>query len=327
MRGLALVARLTLPVVAASVVGCGANITPTTFQYSPSGRAARVASPASSTPALIAFDTLNGSLGYWPIQHGGGETLQPLSGSLGIHNGYALAANSNVVIVANYQPAEIVTYNVRTKAQASMNDPYGDPYDVAVDKKGTIYAMNVASVAVYAKGSSQPSELTCSYITTSEAIAVNNERDVFVDGYGPQGFQGVIEYAAGSTNCTEPRLRATRGYIGGVGVDPKTDDLIVVDDPDFCAGGLEGRMIIYPKPYRQRTSIRRILSATYCAGTFRLDAASRHIFYSDATVSAGFPLIDQARYPSGKYEGQYENGYYSGGNFAGFTTIPNALPN
>ena len=150
--------------------------------------------------------------------------------------------------------------------------------------------MNLSSVAVFKAGSSQPAELTCSYINIGEAIAVDNESDVFVDGYGPNGFMGVVEYAAGSQNCTKLHLRPQHGYVGGVGVDPKTDDLIVVDDPDLCAGGLEGRMIIYPKPYEPHTSHRHDLGATYCAGAFRLNSTSSLIFVSDATVSGGVPV-------------------------------------
>jgi hypothetical protein len=188
--------------------------------------------------------------------------------------------------------------------------------------------LNLTSVAVFKAGSSQPTELTCSYINVGEAIAVDNESDVFVDGYGPDGFMGVVEYAAGSQNCTKLHLRRQNGYVGGVGVDPKTDDLIVIDNPGLCAGGLEGRMIVYPKPYEPGTSHRRDLGANYCAGTFRLNSTSSLIFVSDATVSAGYPLIDQSTYPKGKRKGYYQSspsGY--SGSFGGFTTIPNTLPN
>ncbi len=322
-----LISRLTLAVSAFVFAGCSGSATPgNPSALSPPGPESAGKSPSLTEPALIAFNTYTGTLGYWPIRHGGSETLAPLTGSLGISSGYAMAANGNLMVIANYSPAEVVNYNLKTKAQATMSDPYGGPYDVAIDKKGDIYALNLASVALYKAGSSQPSELTCSYITTAEAIAIDNEGDVFVDGYGPSGFQGIVKYPAASQSCTKLHLRAVRGYIGGVGVDPKTDDLIVIDDPGLCAGGPNGRMVIYPKPYKQRTSIRRELYSTYCSGTFRLDAGSTHIFYSDTTVSAGFPLVDEARYPSGKYEGQYSNGYYSSG-FGGFTTIPNRLPN
>ena len=277
-------------------------------------------------PALVAFDTLNGTLEYWPIAHGGGQTLQPLSGPLGINAGYALASEGSTVVIANYSPPEVVTYDIKTKAESTMPDPYGDPYDIAVDSRGMIYALSSASVAVYTPGSSQPKELTCSDISTAEAVAVDRAGDVFVDGYGSH-FAGVVEFQAPSKQCSVPHLRAVHGYIGGVGVDPKTDDLITVDDPDDCAGGIEGRMIIYPRPLAKRTSVRRDLNANYCSGIFRLDAGSTHIFYADATVSDGYPLIEEARYPSGKWEGTYEDGYYSGGNFAGFTVMPSSLPN
>lgn len=237
-----------------------------------------------------------------------------------------LASVDKTVVIANYSPPEVVTYNLKTKAEKTMADPYGQPFDIAVDTTGNFYALSTTNVAVYKIGSSQPTELTCSKITTAEGIAVDRESDVFVAGYGPS-FQGVVEFRENTTQCIVPHLRAVRGYIGGIGVDPTTDDLIVVDDPDFCAGGIEGRMIIYPRPLAQRTSVRRVLYANYCSGTIRLDAGASHIFYSDATVSAGYPLVEQARYPSGKWEGTYENGYYSGGNFAGFTVMPNGVPN
>ncbi len=308
------------------LAGCGGSanpaiVTSTANELSP----AQTLHPSLSQPMLIAFQP-NGSLGYWPIRHGGSK-LRSISGALGVEASSGMAANGNVVIVASYLPAKIVRYNVKTTAVTTMADPYGNPEDVAVGKNGTIYAMNETNVAVYKPKSKQPSQLTCAYVDQSEAIAVDNEGDVFVDGYGPGSFQGVVEYAKGSTKCAPLHLRPSQGYIGGVGVDPKTDDLIVIDDPDECAGG-EGRMIIYRKPYEREHSIRHDLQTTYCAGALRLDAGSKHIFYGDATVSDGFRLVDQAQYPSGKYDGDYQNIASSGyGNFSAFTTIPNTLPN
>lgn len=321
--------RLTLAGAAFFATGCGGGTTPDTVGYSIANlQTSGNPSPAFKKPALIAFDSYTDALEYWPIAPNGGSQPQQLSASLGIDSGYGLVANGNVVAIASFSPAEIVTYNVRTKAQTSLADPYGGPLDIAIDKQGTLYALNLGSVAVFKPGSSQPTQLTCSYIDEGEAIAVDDERDVFVDGYGPHGFMGVVEYAAGSQGCTKPHLRPQHGYVGGVGVDPRTDDLIVVDNPGVCAGGLEGLMIIYPKPYEPRTSHRHNLGANYCAGTFRLNSTSSLIFVSDATVSDGFPLIDQATYPEGKSMGYYQSspsGY--SGSFGGFTTIPNTLPN
>lgn len=316
---------LTCALAALAAAGCGRGTTPSLSGATLGAPQSHMAiAPDFKKPALITLNTLNGELEYWPIQPGGGASTPPqaISGPLGIYSGYGMAANGNVVIIANYSPAEVVTYDVKTKAENTLPDPYGGPLDVAVDKSGTIYAMDNAYVAVYKAGSSQPSRLSCPQLLNQNvAVAVDNETNVYVDGYGPR-FNGVVEFRKGSQTCR----RAARGYIGGVGVNPRTDALIVVDDPNLCAGGLEGRMIIYPKPYLERNSRRRNLNATYCAGTFRLDATSSIILVSDATVSAGFPLIDQRSYPSAKNEGRY-GGYGSSGYFGGFTTIPNTLPN
>lgn len=279
--------------------------------------------------ALITYDTSNGWLAYWPIEHNGSQSTPiPLSGTLGLPNVYGLAADGDVVVMTSYNPPQLVTYNVKTAAVKKLGDPYGDPVDVAIDKNGNYYAMNLKTVTVYKKRSSKPSELACSLITDSVAIGVDNEGDVFINGNGPAtNTLGVFEYPAKSGTCKQLHLRPELGYPAGIGVDPKTDALLVVDNPGVCAGGLEGRLLVYPKPYRARDAFERDLGATYCAGTFRLDARSRHLFLSDATVSAGRPIIDQFRYPSGKNEGRYWEGYFTSGGFSGITTIPNALPN
>jgi hypothetical protein len=319
----------TVAAAAGCIAACSSGTAPSATGYSAAVLpAAHEPSSAVKTGKLITIDTLTGSLEYWPIEPNGGSNLRPLSGPIGVYNGYNMAANGNLVAIANYAPAEIVTYNVRTKRENVLADPYGGPVDLAIDRQGTIYALNLGSVAVFKAGSS-PAELTCSTVNDGIAVAVDNESDVFVNGYGPNGFMGVVEFRAGSTECKPlTRLRRERGYVGGIGIDPKTDDLIVVDDPDECAGGLEGRMLIYIKPYRREAVRWRNLGADYCAGTIRLDATSTHIFVSDATISAGFPLIDQRTYPGAEGSGIYEDGPdgYSG-YFSGFTTIPNTLPN
>ncbi len=148
-----------------------------------------------------------------------------------------IGRNGDVIAIANYSPAEVVTYNVKTKAQTTLSDPYGGPFDIAIDKEATIYALNVDNVAVFKTGSSQPTELTCSFITGGVAIAVDTESDVFVNGYGPTDSWESSNIRPDRRTCKRLHLRKERGYVGGVGIDPKTDDLIVVDNPDLCAGG------------------------------------------------------------------------------------------
>ena len=310
----------------ASAAGCGGNLTPGVASYSATQQAAHIVVPDAKTPILISLDIQSGQLIYWPIQPGGGTQPKPLSASLGIYASAGLVANGNVVAIANYRPAEVVTYNVRSKATNVLSDPYGNPVDIAIDKHGTIYSLHFANVSVFKAGTSQPGLLSCPTVTQGDTIAADNEGNVYVNGYGNH-FMGVIEYPKAAQPCRVVHLRAEQGYAGGVLVNPKTDALLVVDNPDLCAGGLEGRMIIYPKPYLTRTARRRNLNASYCAGEIRLDAASNSIFVQDYTVSAGFPLIDQETYPGAKLQGVYQD--YSGpsASFSGFTTIPNTLPN
>lgn len=275
-------------------------------------------------PALISIEIATGDLIYWPIKKGPSDKPITFSNGIGTYQGGAMAANGNTVVVASSSPAETIEYNVKTEKTTALQDMFGAPFDVAVDKTGTIYALSAHEVGVFPSGSSQPYELTCKEFNETESIAVDNEGDVFVDtGYG--SFTGVVEIPAGSrSTCTDLQLRRPHGYLGGVGVDPKTDDLIVVDNPGLCAGGFEGRMIIYPKPYSASTSHQHNLHAGDCAGTFRLDATSTHVYVSDWTIDASYPLIDVRSYPSGRGNGMYSSGYtYTGG----FTTIPNRLPN
>ena len=278
--------------------------------------------PRAAMPILVTLDLTTGDLEGWPIRAGSNGSPQPISPSLGVYSGYAMAANGNVVAIANSTPAQVVTYDVTTSAKRVLPDPFGQPFDIAIGRSGSLFALDINGVTAYRIPGVQPARLTCSYVNSGVAIAVDDENDVFVNGYGPNGFMGVVEYPFGKRTCAPLHLRAEKGYIAGVGVDPKTDDLIVVDDPDLCAGGLEGRMIVYPKPYDPKTGRFHNLKSNYCAGTVRLDAQSRNIFVADSTISAGFPLIDQLTYP-----GSRAVAVYSGGSFGGFTTIPNTLPN
>ncbi|MBV9234116.1 MAG: hypothetical protein JO030_08745, partial [Candidatus Eremiobacteraeota bacterium] len=312
----------------AIATGCGGNAMP--GGTAQSSLLVTAPSPAGShlkKPALITLDLQGGELEYWQVHTGGSSTTpMPFTASLGLHSAYGMVGDGATIAIANNSPAEVVAYNVRTKKSAALPDPYGNPIDIAIDKRETLYVLNLNNVAVYRAGASKPTELTCQYVNSAVAIAANDEGDVFVNGYGPGSFMGVVEFRRGRHACTKLNLQPEEGYIAGVGVDPKTDDLIVVDNPDLCAGGYEGRMRIYSKPYGPKYTEHN-LNANYCAGTFRLDASSTRIFVSDSTISDGYPVIDQRSYPDAADEGTYSGGYGSHGSFGGFTTIPNTLPN
>jgi hypothetical protein len=268
----------------------------------------------------------------WPLRPGGGDKPQPLSGKLGRHVGSnALAADGDVIVMAS-AAGNVVTYDVATHAEKILSDPYGAPTDIAVDKKGNYYALNGYGnndVTVYTNGSSKLSTLSCPSVYSGTTIAIDNKADVFVGGWSvnSSGYANkpeIFEYPAGSKTCRALHLRVPK--LGGIGVDPKTDDLIATENPHPGSGQV--LMLIFPKPYDLRTVIRRALHVTTAAFLLRLDADSTHIFYEDQAKGINKPLVDEAQYPSGKFEGRYQDGHYRDEYWVnGFTTIPNTLPN
>jgi hypothetical protein len=327
----------TLGVGAVLAAACATNATsgPVRHELVPSRSAQSPSGPDALTdvlgkPALIALDSGTGALVFWPIRPKGGNHPRTLSKPLGLSGASSMVANGNVVAIANRYPPEVVLYDVKTKAQSTLSDPYGTPLDIAIDRNAALYVLNFANptgnVAMYPAGSPQPKKLGCRFMKVGDSIAVDNEGDIFINGIERNGFYGVVEIPNGPggpepRNCTRLRLKQEPGYDAGLAVDPKTDDLIVLDNPDQCAGGSEGRMTIYPKPYQRSTGRSHQLGAN-CAGGIRLDATSTVVFVGDQSVSGAYTYILQRSYPDGK-----NLGTYNGVNPAGMTTIPNTLPN
>jgi hypothetical protein len=281
--------------------------------------------PALRGPALIAVDG-KGGLEYWPIDPKGGHHPQALIGGLHLGVSAGIAADGQRIAIPSGN--EVVIYDLRSGAETMLPNPYGFPADIAIDKHGALFITDFvgssSSITWYAPPSYRPHQLGCALLQDPTAIAIDNEGDIFTSQNG-DNYTGVIEFPnprrGGSQSCSELPLKPETGYEAGLAIDPKTDDLIVLDDPDECAGGVEGRMTIYAKPYRRQTGVSHDLGAN-CAGTLRLDATSTIAFVGDSTVSGGRGYILQRTYPDGKALGTY-----SGGSPAGFTTIPNTLPN
>jgi hypothetical protein len=272
------------------------------------------------------FDAHRGVLEAWPVSRVGGTSPHAISNPLGVNGVSGMAGDGRVVAFTSDYPPEVAIYNIETKSEHKLKDPFGTPIDIAIDKNEALYALNIATsssnVAVYAAGSTKPTELTCAQMQTGEEIAVDNEGDVFINGYTQNGAAGVVEIPIGSPqNCTLLNLNSEPGYVAGLAIDPKTDDLIVLDDPDLCAGGVEGRMTIYPKPYSKMTG-RSLVVGQNCSGGLRLNADSTIVYVGDQDVSGSFTYILQRSYPDGRHMGSYH-----GGSPGGFTTIPNTLPN
>jgi hypothetical protein len=185
--------------------------------------------PHLEKPALITIDLLTGDLLYWPIKEGPSGTPITLTGNLGTYNANALVSNGDVVIIASQTPAEIIEYNVKSKTKTTVPDPFGAPSHVAVDRAGTIYALSRHQVGVFPQGSSQP---------------YKDEQDVFV-----AASNDIFELPAGSRDdCVKPHVRRPSN-LGGIGIDPKTDEFIVVDNPGYGCS-YEGRITIIRSPIR-----------------------------------------------------------------------------
>lgn len=315
----------------AFTVSCGAPNSPALPSITASLE--HLARPQFKTPAVVAYDNQSDRLEEWPMRSSGGDAPHFISPSLGIYEATAMVADGYVVTIAEYNPAQLVSYDVSTGATTTISDPFGNPIDLAIDRESILYALHLNSVGVFRPGSSSvPQELTCSYLSTYQAVAVDNEGDVFVNGYIRNTYTGVVEFPSGSSACVALSLKKQDDtYVTGIGVDPKTDDLIVEDNPQLCAGGQEGVITVYSRPYNNRHVVAKHNLHANCPGAFRLNAASTKMFFSDGypeldphygQKTCEYDCIDQRSYPDAR-----DRSLYVGGDPRVVTTIPNALPN
>ena len=315
---------ITVPLIAGCASGTKGTVTPyLSPSLSQSSRQGFKNGGLPTQPALISLDNQTGALEYWQIQPGGGQTPIMINAGIGIASEYGMAANGSVLAIASYSPSEVVTYDLAAQAKSVFPDPDGPPIDVAIAKGDTIFVLNSGSVTTYPEDRSAFRTLKCQYINEGVAIAVDNESNVFVNGYGPGGFLGVVEFLSHSKGCTALNLKPELGTVAGLGVDPQTDNLIVVDNPGSCSGTNNARMTVYSKPYGPKTGVRSSLSGLSCAGTFRFDATSSTMFIEGLTAGSVISQIDQFSYPGLDNEGSYGGSDPPGG----MTTLPNALPN
>lgn len=281
------------------------------------------------TPALLII-TPNGILKYYQIGANGGRKPVVVAKVPQLHEAAAMAADGRLLAIADEGKPSVVLYDLNTKAAHELADPYGTPIDVAVGRNGDLYLLNEAgslssTVVRYPAHSRQPAPLTCEALVRGVAIALDDEGDVFVNGYGLRK-PGVVEFANGpsgpqSGHCTRLSLLPESGYAAGIAVDPKTDDLVVVSDPGSCSGGLEGLMTTYPKPYSQRTARSAYLNG-HCVGSVRFNASSTMIFALDRTSEFAHAYVIQRSYPQANGDASYRHRY-----LGGFITLPNSLPN
>jgi hypothetical protein len=282
------------------------------------------------TPALIAVNSNTNALEYWPI-HKGLNTNPIRISKPGLFNGFGLVANGRVVSFANQNPAEVLQFNVDTKTQTTLPDPYGIPIDIAIGKDNSLYVANLVrphanNVVWYPGGSPKPKKLACTDIDYGSNVAVDNEGNLYVGAIVGRINSDVVMLPNGphgpdSSRCTPLHLGLGPAYMEGVVVDPKTDDLVTLTNPDLCAGGIEGRMTVFPKPYKRATGRSHVVGQS-CSTGLRLSADSSTVFVLDQDFAGINLFVLQRSFPDGRPEGSYR-----GGQSSSVTTIPNTLPN
>ena len=296
----------------------------------PSAGAMSASQAQSNPPRLITMNSRTNRLEAWPIQRGGGSDPEPFTPPLNVGGANVLSTIGDVVVmVESFPSSRVVLYNTKSGTTRFLDDPFGVPIAIAVATDKTIYALNVSKsgspITMYQPPAHHAVELNCSVMPTGQAIAVDNEGDIFIQGYSNSQFS-IAEIPNGPggpapQNCAILQLETNPGYVGGIAVDPKTDSLITLDDPSLCAGGEEGRMTVYPKPYDQSTGRSKDIGKN-CTGGLWLNADSTIVFTSDQDVSGSFSFILQRSFPDGG-----DMGIYHGSNFAGLAPMPSALPN
>jgi len=314
--------------IAVLVSGCGGRQNASTAQSALLPQSTFALPAPLQTPALLAVKYPTGELEYWPI---GPSRKMPIliTRGLGLSQPSSMAANGTTVAITNTTPREVVLYDVASKKKTVLPDPFGVPTDIAINKKGTIFSLTIVKVGqvdvtMYKTGG-KPKDFVCPVMSNIAWMAADNEGDIFLNGYGKFGI-GVAEIPNGpngleANKCHALPIQPETGYVEGLAIDPKTDDLIVMNNPSACAGGTEGVMTIYPKPYSKNTGSSVVLGGN-CPYGLRLNADSTMLFYSDSDVSGSFSFMQEAGYPGGS-----PIATYSGGQPIGFTTIPNTLPN
>lgn len=307
-----------------SLNACGAS-----NSVNPSTRStfSRVLQIASSAPSIYSVDFNNNRLEFWPLSTAGGSHPTVLTAKAA-HLGMAADGNELLLGAASVPALEI--FDTVTQTAVTFADPFGTPADVAVDRRHNIYVFNFSTPGNVTEfpvnDRPHPFELTCNQINIGGAVAVDDEGDVFALANGPPpGYAAlVLEFAktpTGHAACSNIHLIGPSDNPSGIAIDPKTDDLLIMDNPDQCAGGTEGRVRIFPKPYQTRNFDVLNMGAN-CSGGLRLNADSTVIFAGDQDVSGSFTFILQRTYPGGHLLGTYFDG-----DATGFATIPNTLPN
>jgi hypothetical protein len=181
-------------------------------------------------------------------------------------------------------------------AGPTLNDPSGQPIDVAFDNTNNIVYVDDYStnhIDVYEGGATSPTRtLSNPAVNTTEGIAVDAQGDVFQSSFGSVT-PSIVEYPGGQQTGNKVLPITGLSLPAGLEFDRK-GNLIVIDE----ANGI----LIYAPPLNgaPKKTITPQGGATYGA----LDAANRHLYVTDISQHS----VDVYAYPSVKYKYTITNG-------------------
>jgi hypothetical protein len=266
------------------------------------GELAAAALPASRTQYLFSTDYARDRVDRWKILNQP-DGSSPSKWYKALSSPEGLAAANGALWIANTGASDILSVDAAGKLAGTLNDPHEFPVNLTAAPNKTLYVANVFTTSFkagdvvyytnYGTASSKPSgTLRNSSFFQVIGIAADSAGDVFVSN-NTQEFAGgeVVEFPGGSGTGTVLTNVAV-SVAGGLAIDPKTQDLLVVDQ-----SASNGAISVYAPPYTGGAI------ATYDHSQFidiTLDAKGRNLYCAD---SDGY--VDVYGYPSGSFEGAY----------------------
>jgi len=202
-----------------------------------------------------------------------------------------------------------------TQTVLTLDDPDGQPSDVAFASTGTTYVTNIfgvngapGNVAVYPKGARSPSRtLTDASMNEVLGIATDSKNNVYVSYINTNNGSKIIEFPHGQMPGQILHITANT-FIIGITFDDK-QDLIAVD-----AGA--GAVLVYAIPYRGAPTSSFATRGESVDG--KLDSQSMHIYLSDL----GQGTVDVFAFPTGTYLYSFNNGLSQANDVEGIGVYP-----
>ena len=223
----------------------------------------------------------------------------------GVSNPSGLMFFKKDLYVANTAASNILAIDTFAQVTKTLDDPGEFPASIAATRDGTIYVGNIfdaafaaGNVAIYAKGSTTPtSTLTSPSFFQIEGTAVNSAGDVFVNndtGFFTGG--QVIEFPGGAGSGTILKNIHVK-IAAGLKIDPKTQDLLVVD---------QGTNVVkvYAARYTGHAKASYPVPNGGSSVDIALDATSSNLYFANDTKRT----IDVLSYPAGTFLGSYGGG-------------------